>query len=101
MPFVQFPACSRASSIIFVGMNGRGNWVAREQNGAFGGVFVNRDQAFKYALFENGYHPETIVEVSCELELDIPATPQMPAPGLWSDTSAQGGTVISLTFYVP
>jgi hypothetical protein len=39
----------------------------------FGGLFVNRAQAFKYALFENGHHPETIVEVSREIELDIPS----------------------------
>jgi len=36
-----------------------------------GGLFVNRAQAVKYALFENGHHPETIVEVSREIELDM------------------------------
>lgn len=77
MTLVEFPPCSRAASTIFVGTNRRGNWVAREQNGIFGGLFVDRAQALKYALFENGYHPETIVEVSCEIELDIPATPQI------------------------
>jgi hypothetical protein len=45
--------------------------VAREQNGLYGGLFVNRAQAFKYALFENGQHPETIVELSRGLELDM------------------------------
>lgn len=74
---VEFPSCNRGPSTIFVGPNRRGNWVAREQNGIFGGVFVNRAQALKYALFQNGYHPETIVEMSCEIELDIPATPQI------------------------
>lgn len=77
LTLVEFPPCNRAASTIFVGTNRRGNWVAREQNGMFGGLFVNRAQAFKYALFENGYHPETIVEVSCEIELDISATPQI------------------------
>ena len=43
-----------------------GNWVAQEQNGLYGGLFVNRAQAVKYALFENGHHPETIVELSGE-----------------------------------
>jgi hypothetical protein len=65
------PLCSSASSITFIGKNGQGNWVAQEQNGLYGGLFVNRTQAFKYALFENGHHPETIVELARELELDL------------------------------
>jgi hypothetical protein len=70
---VEPPSCSPAvSTIVFIGRNRRGNWVAREQNGLFGGLFVNRAQAFKFALFENGHHPETIVELPREIELDIP-----------------------------
>ena len=64
------PSCSSASTITFIGKNSRGNWVAQEQNGLYGGLFVNRTQAFKYALFENGHHPETIVELAREIELD-------------------------------
>ena len=72
MKVVKPPSCSpTASTVVFIGRNGRGNWVARQQHGMFGGLFVNRAQAFKYALFENGHHPETIVEVSREIELDI------------------------------
>jgi hypothetical protein len=65
------PSCSSAFAIVFIGKNRRGNWVAQEQNGLYGGLFVNRAQAVKYALFENGHHPETIVEVSREIELDM------------------------------
>jgi hypothetical protein len=65
------PSCSSASSIVFIGKNHRGNWVAQEQNGLYGGLFVNRAEALKYALFENGRHPETIVELSREIELDM------------------------------
>jgi hypothetical protein len=68
---VEPPSCRSASSVVFIGKNKRGNWVAQEQNGLYGGLFVNRAQAVKYALFENGHHPETIVELSRELELDI------------------------------
>jgi hypothetical protein len=68
---VEPPSCSSASTIVFIGKNRRGNWIAREQNGLYGGLFVNRAQALKYALFENGHHPETIVELSREIELDI------------------------------
>ncbi len=69
--FVEPPSCSSASTIVFIGKNSCGNWVAQQQNGLYGGLFVNRAQAVKYALFENGRHPETIVELSREIELDI------------------------------
>lgn len=72
MKLVEPPSCGTAASIIvFIGRNNRGNWVAQEQNGLFGGLFVSRAQAIKYALFENGNHPETIVELPREIELDI------------------------------
>ena len=66
------PSCSDAApTIVFIGQNNCGQWVAREQNGLYGGLFVNRAQAVKYALCENGNHPETIVELSREIELDL------------------------------
>ena len=73
MKFVEPPSRSPTLfCIVFIGRNRRGHWVAREQNGLFGGLFVNRAQAFKYALFENGHHPETIVELSRKIELTFP-----------------------------
>jgi hypothetical protein len=80
--FVEPPSCSSASAIVFIGRNSRGEWVAQEQYGLFGGLFVSRKDALKYALFENGRHPETIVEVSREIELDMcgyPASGHAPA----------------------
>jgi hypothetical protein len=80
---VEPPSCSSASTIVFIGKNSRGNWVAQEQNGLYGGLFVNRAQAIKYALFENGHHLETIIELPREIELDMGRAPlssdQMPA----------------------
>ncbi|WP_271611784.1 hypothetical protein [Bradyrhizobium sp. CCBAU 21362] len=66
------PSCSRAAPTVLVGRNHRGNWVAREENGAFGGLFVDRAQALKYAHLQNGRYPESIVEVSREIEFDVP-----------------------------
>jgi hypothetical protein len=80
---VELPSCSSQSTIVFIGKNSRGNWVAQEQSGLYGGLFVNRAQAIKYALFENGHHPETIVELGREIELDMgggrPASDRMAA----------------------
>ncbi|HEV7635079.1 MAG TPA: hypothetical protein VGO54_06550 [Bradyrhizobium sp.] len=85
MKLVEPPSCSSASSVVFIGRNKRGNWVAQHQNGLYGGLFIDRAQAIKYALFENGHHPETIVELSHEIELDtdatLPSSDRVPASG--------------------
>jgi hypothetical protein len=73
------PSCT--SNLVIIGRNSRGNWVAQETNGLFGGLFVSCAQAMKYALFENGHHPETIVLTNNIVELDMhrkaPSSPQM------------------------
>jgi hypothetical protein len=68
---VEPPSRSSRSTIVFIGKNSRGNWVAQEQDGLYGGLFTNRAAAVRYALFENGNHPETLVAVSREIELDM------------------------------
>lgn len=70
MKLVEPPSCSTASTIVFIGRNRSGQWVAQEQNGLYGGLFVNRAQAVKFALFENNHHLETIIELPL-VELDI------------------------------
>jgi hypothetical protein len=77
---VEPPSCSSASTIVFIGRNGRGNWVVQQQNGLYGGLFVNRAQAIRYALFENGHHPETIVELKRAIELDMSAQVSVELP---------------------
>jgi hypothetical protein len=72
---VEPPSCNSPSAIVFIGRNRRGQWVAQEQNGLYGGLFVSHAQAIKYALFENGHHPEAIVELAREVELDMGAAP--------------------------
>ena len=81
MKLVEPPSCSPASTIVFIGKDSCGNWVAQEQNGLYGGLFVTRAQAIKYALFENSHHPETIIELSREIELDTAASCPFPAAG--------------------
>jgi hypothetical protein len=50
---VEPPSRSSTSAIVFIGKNSRGNWVAQEQNGLYGGLFVNRAQAVKYAFLRS------------------------------------------------
>ncbi|MGH6714234.1 MAG: hypothetical protein ACREEK_35420 [Bradyrhizobium sp.] len=84
MKIIEPPSCGFLSAIVFIGRDSRGNWIAQEQNGLFGGLFVNRAQAIKYALLENGHHPETIIELARKIELDmrqrVSAVPASAAP---------------------
>jgi hypothetical protein len=59
-----------------VGRDSRGNWVAQDQRGLCGGLFVNRLNALKFALSENGNCAEAIVMVPGILELYMGGAPQ-------------------------
>jgi hypothetical protein len=68
---VEPPSCNSPSAFVFIGRNRLGQWVVQEQNSLYGGLFVSHAQAVKYALFENGHHPETMVELARDIELDM------------------------------
>lgn len=62
--------CSN-SSLFFIGRNSQGHWVVQDQRHLYGGLFVDRAKALKFALFENGNRPQAVVMVPGLLELDI------------------------------
>ena len=55
-------------SMCMVGRNSRGHWVVQGSN--YGGLFVSRAQALKFAMFENGT-PHAAVMVPGILELNM------------------------------
>jgi len=59
-----------------IGRNSRGNWVVKDQKGLCGGLFVDRAEALKFAMFENGNRPQAVIMVPGILELDIGDTPR-------------------------
>ena len=67
--------------LFLIGQNSRGQWVAQDQRGLRGGLFVSRAAALKYALFENGKQPHLVVEMPGRFELAMNATdfPAYPA----------------------
>jgi len=69
------PSSSRAKSLFRVGKNSRGNWVVQDQTGLCGGMFVNRAEAVKFAMFENGNRPQAVIMVPGILELDMSRKP--------------------------
>jgi hypothetical protein len=68
------PSCSK-SSMFLVGRNSRGNWVVQDQSGLRGGLFVDRAEALKFAMFENGKRPQAVIMVPGILELDLSRKP--------------------------
>ena len=58
-----------------VGRDSRGNWVVQDRQGACGGLFVNRAEAVKFAMFENGNRPQAVIMVPRILELDMSDKP--------------------------
>jgi hypothetical protein len=81
------PSCS--SSLVLIGRNSRGNWVAQESHGLFGGLFVSRAQAVKYALSESGDHPATIVLTANIVELDMYRKMPTASPAIMDASSHQ------------
>jgi hypothetical protein len=54
-----------------VGKDSRGHWVVQDQHGLRGGLFVDRAEALRFAMFENGNRPQAVIMVPGVLELDI------------------------------
>ena len=65
----------RISAPFLIGKDSRGHWVVRDPRGMHGGLFVDRAQALKYAMFENGRCPQAVIMVPGILELEIDAKP--------------------------
>jgi hypothetical protein len=65
------PRSSAHSSLFRVGRDSHGHWVVQDQQGLRGGLFVDRAEALKFAMFENGNRPQAVIMVPGVLELDI------------------------------
>ncbi|HYH70278.1 MAG TPA: hypothetical protein VEX16_03130 [Methyloceanibacter sp.] len=61
----------KAQSVFRVGVDGRGNWVALNQDGRCGGLFIGRHEAIRFALSQNGNQKNQIVLVETPLDLDL------------------------------
>jgi hypothetical protein len=70
MKTLEPPLCSDPS-LFFIGRNSRGNWVVQDQSGSRGGIFVDRSEALRFAMFENGHRPQAVVMVPGFLDIDL------------------------------
>jgi hypothetical protein len=64
------------SRLFFIGTDRHGNWVVRDQTRLCGGLFVNRSEALRFAMLENGHRPQAVIMVPgiLEFSVDGPAT---------------------------
>jgi hypothetical protein len=65
------PESSTSASLFLIGKDSHGNWVVQDQKGLYGGLFVDRTEALKFAMFENGNRPQAVVMVPGVFELDM------------------------------
>ena len=66
------PSCTNSNSPLFlIGKDSHGCWVVQDKSGLRGGLFVDRAEALKFAMFENGHRPEAVIMVPGVLELNI------------------------------
>jgi hypothetical protein len=65
------------SPLFFIGKNSRGNWVVQDQHHLSGGLFIDRAAALRFALFENGNQPQSVIMVPGVLELDLKSSPRI------------------------
>ena len=73
------PPSSR-SQLFFIGRDSRGNWVVQDQQHLCGGLFVDRAEALRFAMFENGHRPQAVVMVPGVFELDLSGKPSVVQP---------------------
>ena len=73
MKHVEPPSPEPSSRIplFLIGKDSRGNWVVQDNQGSCGGLFVNRAEALKFAMFENGNRPQAVIMVPGIFELDM------------------------------
>ncbi len=70
MKILEPPSCPDPS-LFFIGKNSRGNWVVQDQSGSRGGIFIDRSEALRFAMFENGHRPQAVVMVPGILDIDL------------------------------
>jgi hypothetical protein len=80
----KYPSIVRCSRPLQfqIGKDSRGNWVVQDDQGLCGGLFIDRAQALRFAMLENGSRPQAVVLVPgvFELNLNRKPTPNVAEP---------------------
>jgi hypothetical protein len=65
---------SSQPSRFLIGKDSHGRWVAQDERGLCGGLFVNRAEAIRFAMRETGRRPQAVILVPDVIELDMTRT---------------------------
>jgi hypothetical protein len=72
--------------LFLIGKDSQGHWVVQDKSGLRGGLFIDRAEALKFAMFENGHRPQAVIMVPGVLELNMSAH---SSTGIRSSDNAQ------------
>ena len=61
--------------LFMIGKDSQGHWVVQDEQGLCGGLFVDRIQALKFAMFETGHRPQAVVMIPGVFELTLTKPP--------------------------
>lgn len=74
------PPLRQSAQIFYIGRNSRGNWVVQDKNHTCGGLFIDRAEAVRFAMFENGRKRQAVIMVPETMELDLDGALTVSAP---------------------
>jgi hypothetical protein len=65
-------AGSTRLSCLFIGRDRSGHWVVKDARSLCGGLFTNRTEAIRFAVYERQRRPQSVIMLPDGLELDGP-----------------------------
>jgi hypothetical protein len=66
-------------SCLFIGQDRTGLWVVKDAQSLCGGLFANRTEAIRFAMYECQRRPQSVIMLPDGLELDQPLEEQVPS----------------------
>ena len=65
-------AGSASLTCLFIGQDHDGHWVVKDARSLCGGLFANRTEAIRFAMYECQRRPQSVIMLPDGLELDGP-----------------------------
>jgi uncharacterized membrane protein len=65
-------ASAAETSCLFIGRDRHGQWVVKDARSLCGGLFANRTEAIRFAMYECQRRPQSVIMLPDGLELDGP-----------------------------
>lgn len=65
-------ASAANTSCLFIGRDRGGHWVVKDAHSLCGGLFANRNEAIRFAMYECQRRPQSVIMLPDGLELDGP-----------------------------